>query len=40
LLSGVLAAAVDARFAILIGGAMVAALALALLTSARLRGLR
>jgi MFS family permease len=40
LLSGVLAAAVDARFAILVGGAMVAALALALLTSARLRGLR
>jgi MFS family permease len=40
LLSGVLAAAVDARFAILVGGAMVAALALALLTSTRLRGLR
>jgi MFS family permease len=39
LLSGVLAAAVDARFAILFGGAMVAALALVLLTSRRLRAI-
>jgi MFS family permease len=37
LLSGVLAAAVDARFAILFGGGMVAANALLLLTSRRLR---
>jgi MFS family permease len=40
LLSGVLAAAVDARFAILFGGGMVVALALVLLTSPRLRALR
>jgi MFS family permease len=40
LLSGVLAAALDARFAILFGGAMVAINALLLLTSARLRSLR
>jgi MFS family permease len=39
LLSGVLAAAVDARFAILVGGGMVVALALVLLTSPRLRAL-
>jgi len=39
LLSGVLAAAVDARFAILVGGGMVAALALVLLTSRRLRAI-
>jgi MFS family permease len=39
LLAGALAAAVNARFAILIGGAMVAANALALLTSRRLRAL-
>jgi MFS family permease len=39
LLSGVLAAAVDARFAVLVGGAMVAANALLLLTSRRLRTL-
>ena len=37
LLAGALAAAVDARFAVLIGGAMVAANALVLLTSRRLR---
>jgi MFS family permease len=37
LLGGVLAAAVDARFAVLVGGAMVAANALVLLTSRRLR---
>jgi MFS family permease len=37
LLAGVLAAAVDARFAVLFGGAMVAANALLLLTSRRLR---
>ena len=37
LLAGVLAAAVDARFAVLVGGAMVAANALMLLTSRRLR---
>jgi MFS family permease len=37
LLAGALAAAVDARFAVLIGGAMVAANALLLLTSRRLR---
>ena len=40
LLSGVLAAAVDARFAILFGGGMVAINALVLLTSARLRAIR
>jgi MFS family permease len=40
LLSGVLAAAVDARFAILFGGGMVAFNALVLLTSARLRAIR
>ncbi len=39
LLAGVLAAAVDARFAVLVGGAMVAANALLLLTSRRLRAL-
>jgi MFS family permease len=39
LIGGVLAAAVDARFAILVGGAMVAANALVLLTSRRLRSL-
>jgi MFS family permease len=37
LLAGVLAAAVDARFAVLVGGVMVAANALLLLTSRRLR---
>ncbi|MGH7356710.1 MAG: MFS transporter [Candidatus Rokuibacteriota bacterium] len=37
LLAGVLAAAVDARFAVLVGGAMVTANALLLLTSRRLR---
>ena len=37
LLGGVLAAAVDARFAVLVGGAMVAANALVLLASRRLR---
>ena len=37
LLGGVLAAAVDARFAVLVGGTMVAANALALLASRRLR---
>lgn len=37
---GVLAAAVDARFAVLVGGALVAANALALLTSRRLRAIR
>ncbi len=40
LVSGVLAAAVDARFAILFGGGMVAANALVLLTSRRLRAIR
>ncbi len=40
LLAGVLAAAVDARFAVLVGGAMVAANALLLLSSRRLRALR
>ncbi len=40
LLAGVLAAAVDARFAVLVGGTMVAANALALLTSRRLRTVR
>jgi MFS family permease len=39
LLSGMLAAAVDARFAVLVGGALVAANALLLLTSRRLRGI-
>ena len=39
LLAGVLAAAVDARFAVLVGGAMVAANALLLLSSPRLRAL-
>ncbi len=39
LLGGLLAAAVDARFAVLVGGAMVAANALVLLTSRRLRQL-
>jgi uncharacterized membrane protein len=39
LVSGVLAAAVDARFAILFGGAMVAMNALVLLTSRRLRAI-
>jgi MFS family permease len=39
LLAGVLAAAVDARFAILCGGAVVAANALLLLTSSRLRAI-
>jgi MFS family permease len=40
LLAGVLAALVSARFAVLVGGAMVAANALLLLASARLRTLR
>ena len=40
LFGGVLAAAVDARFAVLVGGALVAANALALLTSRRLRAIR
>jgi MFS family permease len=40
MLAGALAAAVDARFAVMVGGAMVAANALLLLTSARLRTLR
>ncbi len=39
LLAGVLAAAVDARFAVLVGGAMVAANAMALLASRRLRAI-
>jgi predicted MFS family arabinose efflux permease len=39
LLAGALAAAVDARFAVLVGGAMVAANALALLSSRRLRAI-
>jgi len=39
LLAGVLAAAVDARFAVLVGGAMVAANATLLLTSRRLRAI-
>jgi hypothetical protein len=39
LVSGVLAAAVDARFAILFGGGMVAMNALVLLTSRRLRAI-
>lgn len=37
---GVLAAAVDARFAVLVGRALAAANALALLTSRRLRAIR
>jgi MFS family permease len=40
MLAGALAAAVSARFAVLVGGALVAANALLLLTSARLRALR
>ncbi len=40
LLAGALAAAVDARFAVLFGGAMVAANALLLLTSRRLRAIK
>jgi MFS family permease len=40
LLAGVLAALVDARFAVLVGGGMVAANALVLLGSARLRAIR
>ena len=40
LIAGVLAAAVDARFAVLVGGAMVAANALLLLSSRRLRTIR
>jgi len=40
LLAGVMAAAVSARFAVLVGGAMVAANALVLLTSRRLRAIR
>jgi MFS family permease len=40
LLGGVMAAAVNARFAVVVGGAMVAANALLLLTSRRLRGLQ
>jgi MFS family permease len=40
LLAGALAAAVDARFAVLVGGAMVAVNALALLGSKRLRAIR
>jgi predicted MFS family arabinose efflux permease len=39
LLAGALAAAVDARFAVLLGGAMVAVNALLLLTSRRLRAI-
>ena len=39
LLGGALAAAVDARFAVLLGGGLVAANALALLTSRRLRAI-
>ena len=39
LIGGVLAATVNARFAVAVGGAMVAANALLLLTSRRLRGL-
>jgi hypothetical protein len=39
LIGGVLASAVNARFAVAVGGAMVAANALLLLTSRRLRGL-
>jgi MFS family permease len=40
LLAGALGAAVDARFAVLVGGTMVAANALLLLTSRRLRAIR
>jgi len=40
LVGGVLAAAVDARFAVLLGGGMVAVTALLLLTSGRLRAIR
>ncbi len=40
MLAGALAAAVNARFAVLVGGAMVAANALLLLSSGRLRALR
>jgi len=40
MLAGALAAAVNARFALLVGGGMVAANALLLLSSARLRALR
>jgi hypothetical protein len=40
LLAGVLAAAVDARFAVLAGGGVVAANALLLLASPRLRAIR
>lgn len=40
LIGGVLAAAVDARFAVLVGGALVATNALLLLTSKRLRAIR
>jgi hypothetical protein len=39
LLAGALAAAVNARFAVLVGGALVAANALLLLTSRRLRSI-
>ena len=39
LLAGVLAAVVDARFAVLVGGALVAANALVLFTSRRLRAI-
>jgi MFS family permease len=39
LIGGALAAAVDARFAVLVGGAMVASTALLLLTSRRLRAI-
>jgi predicted MFS family arabinose efflux permease len=39
LLAGAMAAAVDARFAVLVGGGMVAANALLLLSSRRLRGM-
>ena len=39
LIAGTLAAAVDARFAVLFGGLMVAASALALMTSRRLRAI-
>jgi MFS family permease len=40
LLGGLLAAMVDARFAVLVGGAVVAANALLLLTAPRLRAIR
>ena len=39
LLAGAMAAAVDARFAVMVGGAVVAANALLLLTSRRLRAI-